>query len=703
MNLYIFNETRTGAVYGIGTYIRELTAVLKNSNINICVVNLNSKKTQTQIEEINGIKHWYFPEPLQWTSGSKTQWDLYHRNIVYLLQLHIPDRTNLIFHLNYNLKSGLAKELKKVFDCRIVQTIHYLDWCFKLSGNQVNFRHLLNSEQFIQYGTETENLKEIFQKERETFKVIDHIICLSEKTRQILKEDYKIKPEKTSVIYNGLAESNIIVEKSRLKQKYRVPSNIPILLFVGRLDQIKGLNYALQAFRIVLDTNPDCRFIIAGNGDYDSYLQECEDIWMSITWTGLVNKERLYELYSIADIGIMPSFHEQCSYVAIEMMMHGLPIICSTSTGLREMVEDNITGLYIPVVEYADKTEIDSTIIAEKIVYLLQHPVDARHMGDNGRKRYQEIYSSEIFRINMLKFYKTACEYREVNKIKTLIITGQNNHNWEVSHLAIEQILENSGLFTVDTAVSPQSGESMSIFKLDFASYQLVILDYNGDRWSTEAEESFLNFVENGGGVVVYHAANNAFSDWEEYNKICALGGWEGRNENSGPYVYWKDSALVKDTSIGAGGSHGKQHEYVLNRRNEEHPITKGLPAKWIHAQDELYDRMRGPGNIKDILYTAYSDKESGGSAREEPLVFTVDYGKARIFHTMLGHAGKTFDDNTAMQCTGFQVTLLRGAEWAATGKVTQQVPDDFPTSTSISFRRNYKKQEEHELQIKEK
>lgn len=256
--------------------------------------------------------------------------------------------------------------------------------------------------------------------------------------------------------------------------------------------------------------------------------------------------------------------------------------------------------------------------------------------------------------------------------IKTLLITGQNNHNWQVSHVVLKQILENSGRFDVDFAISPEQGKDMSGFVLDFSPYQLVVLDYNGDSWPEETNRRFLEYVQNGGGVVIYHAADNAFSKWPEFNKICALGGWEGRNENSGPYVYWKDGKLVKDSSAGPGGSHGRQHEYVLNGRDKVHPVVKGLPLKWRHAKDELYDRMRGPGNIRDILYTAYSDKETNGSGREEPLVFTVDYGNARIFHTMLGHAGATTEDNIAMQCTGFQVLLLRGAEWAATGKVTQ-------------------------------
>lgn len=275
--------------------------------------------------------------------------------------------------------------------------------------------------------------------------------------------------------------------------------------------------------------------------------------------------------------------------------------------------------------------------------------------------------------------------------VKALIITGQNNHNWQVSNVVLKQILEQSGRFAVDVAIAPSAGKDMSTFVPDFAPYQLVVLDYNGDAWPEETNRRFLSFVQNGGGVVVYHAADNAFSGWPEYNKICALGGWENRNEKSGPYVYWQDGKLIKDSSPGQGGSHGKQHEYVLTARDEVHPIMKGLPKKWRHATDELYDRMRGPGNIQDILFTAFSEKSTNGSGREEPLIFTVNYGNARIFHTMLGHAGATVKDSPAMQCTGFQITLLRGAEWAATGKVTIKVPLDFPTETKVTFRPDYK------------
>ena len=227
-----------------------------------------------------------------------------------------------------------------------------------------------------------------------------------------------------------------------------------------------------------------------------------------------------------------------------------------------------------------------------------------------------------------------VCGMSARKPIKTLLITGQNNHNWQVSHVVLKQILENSGRFSVDFAVSPEAGKDMSGFVLDFSPYELVVLDYNGDAWPEETNRRFLEYVQGGGGVVNYQAADNAVVNWPEYNKICALGGWENRDEKAGPYVYWSDGKLIKDSSAGVGGSHGKQHEYVLNARNHEHPIMKGLPNKWKHAQDELYDRMRGPGNIKDCLYTAYSDKETGGSG-------LLQLGRARILKNRVCPTGE--------------------------------------------------------------
>ena len=272
-----------------------------------------------------------------------------------------------------------------------------------------------------------------------------------------------------------------------------------------------------------------------------------------------------------------------------------------------------------------------------------------------------------------------------------VIITGQNNHNWPVSSEALKRTLEQSGLFRMDVAVSPQAGADMSGFSVDFPRYRFVVLDYNGDPWPAAMQEAFLRFVRRGGGVIVFHAADNAFPEWEAYNHIIALGGWGGRDERSGPYVYWQDGALVRDPAPGPGGSHGARHAYVMNGRNTSHPVVRGLPVRWRHAEDELYDRLRGPGEIRDLLYTAFSAKEKGGSGREEPLVFTVKYGRGRILHMAPGHAGPTLEDNPAMQCAGFQTLLLRAAQWCARRRVSRDVPPDFPTETVAVLRRDYR------------
>ncbi len=271
--------------------------------------------------------------------------------------------------------------------------------------------------------------------------------------------------------------------------------------------------------------------------------------------------------------------------------------------------------------------------------------------------------------------------------IPVLIVDGQNNHDWQGTTPILKRYLEETGLFKVDVATTPPKGGDMSAFKPDFARYKAVVSNYNGEPWSETTRKAFEDFVKAGGGFVPVHAANNSFPDWLEYNRMIGLGGWGGRTEKNGPYVFSKEEQgeLIRDTSPGRGGSHGKQHEFTVVLRDTKHPVTAGLPAKWRHAKDELYDRLRGPAENLHVLGTAFSATETGGTGRHEPMLMTLNYGKGRVFHTALGHARA--GDHLAMQCVGFIVTFQRGVEWAATGKVTQSVPADFPTEDKISLR----------------
>jgi uncharacterized protein len=278
----------------------------------------------------------------------------------------------------------------------------------------------------------------------------------------------------------------------------------------------------------------------------------------------------------------------------------------------------------------------------------------------------------------------SSCKKETV--FKTLIITGQNNHNWQASSPLLKQILDETGLFSSEIMITPPKGGDMKTFDPDFSKYKLVVIDYNGDSWSAKTDTAFVEYVRNGGGVVIYHAADNSFPGWKEYNEMCGLGGWGDRNQKDGPYVYYKNNQLITDTSAGIGGSHGKRREFLVRTRITDHPVTKGLPVAWLHASDELYSQLRGPAKNMQILATAFADSAmGGGTMRDEPILMTITYGKGRIFHTTLGHADE--GGGPSMHCAGFITTLQRGAEWAVTGEVTQKVPWDFPSAAGIVLR----------------
>lgn len=273
--------------------------------------------------------------------------------------------------------------------------------------------------------------------------------------------------------------------------------------------------------------------------------------------------------------------------------------------------------------------------------------------------------------------------------IRVLIVDGQNNHDWERTTPYLKGMLEQTGRFQVYVATTPPRGgtaEQWNGFRPLFSDFDVVLSNYNGETWPEHARVAFEEFVKSGGGVVNVHAANNPFADWPAFNEMIGLA-W--RPAAFGERVTLDQDGKAVRTAAGQGpdSGHGAQHPYTVIVRDRKHPVTNGLPREWMHPTDELYHGQRGPALNMNILATAYSEKETGGTGEHEPMVWWIPYGEGKVFTTLLGHVGRDQAQETWPQrCRGFQAIVTRACEWVATGEVTLPLPPQLPTAEAVSL-----------------
>lgn len=248
---------------------------------------------------------------------------------------------------------------------------------------------------------------------------------------------------------------------------------------------------------------------------------------------------------------------------------------------------------------------------------------------------------------------QSAAEPTADAKIRVLILSGANNHNWKATTPVLKKIYEESGRFTVDV-----TEKVPTLTGADFAKYDVIACNYTtypevaGHRWPAETEKAFLDYVAAGHGFVLFHAASTAWNDWPEFGDLISL--------------TWEKDSTGRNIS-----GHGAQHSFLITISDKDHPVTFGM-KDFQHVQDELYHRqLKHPG--ARVLATTFSDKAMGGSGATEPMVVVREHGQGRMFHCAMGH------DQNSMSGLGFEVLMLRGTEWAATGKVTIPIPADWP------------------------
>ncbi len=222
----------------------------------------------------------------------------------------------------------------------------------------------------------------------------------------------------------------------------------------------------------------------------------------------------------------------------------------------------------------------------------------------------------------------------EAAPIKVLLVTGDDvpGHKWKETTPLTREILESVGKFDVKVCEEIGILESPEALR----KYDVLVFNFrNNDQndISEKARQNLLDYVKSGKGLVPVHFNACAFRNWPEFRNLIGRI-WVGGTSGHGPYGGFKAEVV-----------------------NKEHPITKGVEA--FEIADELYSKLIGEASI-NVLVQAYSD----WSKKIEPLVWTLDYGKGRVFNTVLGH------DVPARKNPNFGFLLNRGVEWAATGKV---------------------------------
>lgn len=271
--------------------------------------------------------------------------------------------------------------------------------------------------------------------------------------------------------------------------------------------------------------------------------------------------------------------------------------------------------------------------------------------------------------------------------IRVLIVDGYSNHDWKLTTLLLRGILEPTGLFTLGVSTSPpaKSAPGWDTWRPPFRSYDVVIQNYNdingGPPWPAAVRADFEDFVRGGGGVYIFHSAQNAFDDWPAYNEIIGLG-WRKKDYGSAIAISDNGERVVYPPGGGRNTSHAPNGDVVIHLVGK-HPIHEDLPPAWKTPHLEVYYDARGPARNVEVLSYA-RDPRFG---ENWPVEWTVTYGKGRAYIATFGHVWRGDVQPESMRCAGVQTMIVRALQWLARRPVTFPVPADFPTADRESIR----------------
>ena len=410
-HIYIFTSISRSLKYGVGTYIENLVTALMDLNIKITIVQttqgelLTTTKMQHNVRYIN-IPHSTYNNPFISYDQSIYR---YKKSLATSLIPFISSDEENIFHLNSFTDNTLSAYLKEFYNALIILTVHYTDWSEVYLGNKTNFLELVEKDTNNLTPKEIEIMK-WFNAEKDTARNhCDKIIAISQHSYNDLVNLYKINPEKITLISNSIKDTYkhlTITQRKQIKEKLLMDDHNINIVFAGRLDEIKGIFVLAEALKIVIFKHKNIRLYIAGEGSFAPLMSAMHPICSKVSFMGHLNKKDLYELYSVADIGVAPSIHEEFGFIAIEMMMYKLPIITSDSTGFAEIVEHEKTGLKTNIKADSHLFKLSAQNLADNIIYLIENQELRNNLGLAGREKFKSRYELTQFKEKIMELYQ---------------------------------------------------------------------------------------------------------------------------------------------------------------------------------------------------------------------------------------------------------------------------------------------------------
>lgn len=341
--IFIIDEHISSKQNGVGTYMRCLLKCLEGLDADVNFISFNAEEKHFSI--YNGRPHRLFCFPLYNGGNMLGAGDLCWS----ILRMHVRDEANNIFFVNHSPCRDFLKSLRKQFRrSRIIFTIHDQGWTASLLGDKEHLRKIVSRKYPCKEKYKSERYcKRYFTEEQQMYRIVNDVVCLSATTRDLLCDTYKVPREKIHVIPNGISMDDgqhACISRKRLRQDLGIGANERVLLFVGRTVKAKGIAALLEAFEHLRSEEGDLRLVIAGEiFTYNEFAKLTPQGISHITCTGLIPADRLQAWYRAADVGVLPSYTEQCSYAGMEMMANDLLIVTTDGNGLTDMfhADDN--------------------------------------------------------------------------------------------------------------------------------------------------------------------------------------------------------------------------------------------------------------------------------------------------------------------------------------------------------------------------